>query len=290
MRKFTLDVIDTCPMPKTHDVFLVGDDLTSFIDKASNVPQSNHNRTECNENNSWTGKQGYDKALRYGREGDLSGVAASDAYLSKFESLHAARPAWARIADVTGSSPIVSAAIIGHPLAMRRRVRMATETAPLAVCVDLVSSGGISAKILQKRGALILALVRALSALRPVDLWCGGSSLPSESNDTYHVWWRMDSAPLDLARAAHVMTSPAVARGLLYGTISSEAGKGWGLRWPYNNHDWSRKNMRPVLSRVIGSDDMLCIAAPHMNDRLVDEPEAWFDDMLKQYGGVDHES
>jgi hypothetical protein len=48
--------------------------------------------------------------------------------------------------------------------------------------------------------------------------------------------------------------------------------------------------MRPVLSRVIGADDMLCIAAPYMADKLVNEPEAWFQDMLKTYGGLDDEA
>ncbi len=290
MHTIKLDVIDTCPKTDGKDVFLISDNLSGFVERAHIVPQDNPNRKQCTEKESWTGKQSYDTALNYARNGDLSGVPASDAFLSRFESLHAARPAWARVADVIGSSAIISAAINGHPLSMRRRVRVASENAPLAVCVDLVSSGGIDAKILRKRGALILALVRALSALRPVELWCGGSSLPFDQEDTFHVWWRMDTSPLDLARAAHVMTSPAFSRGLLYGVVSDAAKSFSGLRWPYNNHYWSRANMRPVLSRVIGSGDMLCIAAPHAADRLVDEPEAWFSDMLKQYGGLDDEA
>jgi hypothetical protein len=100
----------------------------------------------------------------------------------------------------------------------------------------------------------------------------------------------MDTAPIDLARAAHVMTSTAVSRGMVYAVVSNEAGDSGRLQWPYGNHTWSRANMRPVLSRVIGSDDMLCIAAPHMDDDLVNKPEEWFDAMLKEYGGVDHEA
>jgi hypothetical protein len=166
------------------------------------------------------------------------------------------------------------------------------ETAPLAIAVDLVSSAGVSSDNLKKRGALILALARALSATRPVELWVGGSASPSnKSKDgAWHVWTRIDTAPLDLARAAHLMTSPAVSRGMIYAVISEE-GKGNGnLSWPYSNHNWSRANMRPVLSRVIGSGDMLTIAAPHTNDELVNEPEAWFERMLKEYGGVDHDA
>jgi hypothetical protein len=288
MRKITLPTIDTCPV-KGQEIFFVSDDLAGFVTKAAAVPKSNSQRQSCKKNESWSGNLDYDTALEYCVKGDLSGVAASDAYLQKFESLSPARQAWARVSDVSGYAPIVTAVLQNHPLSMRRRKRIATEISPLAVCVDLVSSAGVSADKLRKRGALILALVRALSSLRPVELWCGGSSMPY-GKDTHHVWWRMDTAPLDLARAAHVMTSPAVSRGLLYSTVIEEAQGEAFLKWPYGDHDWSRKNMRPVLSRVIGSDDMLCIAAPHSDDRLVSEPEAWFDDMLKQYGGVDHET
>jgi hypothetical protein len=293
MHKLELNTIETCPM-KGKDVYLTGD-LSDFIARADRVPTDRHNRKECTARNDWTGKQSYDDAVSFARAGDLKRVAPSDAWLSKFESLSPMRGAFQTVSDVTGSIPIVPTVLSGHPLAMRRRKRVASEQAPLAVCVDLVSSGGIDAKILEKRGALILALVRALSATRPVELWCGGSSYPSDNpNDkTYHVFFRMDTAPLDLARAAHVMTSPAVSRGMLYATIAhahNENEDAWGLRWPYNDHAWARANMRPVLSRVIGTDDMLCIAAPYMADKLVNEPEAWFQDMLKQYGGLDDEA
>jgi hypothetical protein len=278
---------------KGKDVFLTGD-LNSFTQRAEVVPTSRHNRKQCDGKDNWTGKQSYDDALRFARVGDLKRVAPSDAWLTKFESLSPMRGAWQTVSDVTGSIAIIPAVLSGHPLAMRRRKRVATETAPLSVCVDLVSSGGIESKVLEKRGALILALVRALSATRPVDLWVGGSAYPSDNNKnkTYHVWMKLETAPLDLARAAHVMTSSAFSRGLLYATVCHEHDKendSWGLRWPYNDNAWSRANMRPVLSRVIGSDDMLCIAAPYMADKLVNEPEAWFADMLKQYGGVEND-
>lgn len=293
MHKLELKTIETCPM-QGLDVYMTGD-LSDFIARADAVPADRHNRKECSARNDWTGKQSYDDALKYARAGDLARVSPSDQWLSRFETLAPMRGAFETVSDVTGSIPIVPAVLSGHPLAMRRRKRMISERAPLAVCVDLVSSGGITSKTLEKRGALILALVRALSALRPVELWCGGSSFPSENekNKTYHVFFRMDTAPLDLARAAHVMTSPAFARGLLYATIAYEHNRErdtWGLRWPYNDHGWSRKNMRPVLSRVIGTDDMLCIAAPHMDDKLISNPEAWFADMLKEYGGIESEA
>jgi len=296
MLRTELNTIENCPM-KGRDVFLTGD-LPSFAYRADSVPANHHNRTECKSSNDWTGRQSYEDAIKFTRSGDLKRVAPSDAWLTKFEDLAPMRGAFESVRDVIGGSTNVPAFLSGHPLNMRRRTRVVTESAPLAVCVDLVSSAGIKSATLEKRGALILALVRALSAVRPVTLWVGGSSYPYDQqagrNDTYHVWMTLDTAPLDLARAAHALCSPAFSRGLIYATIAHENNPSkpdsWGLSWPYRDHMWSRANMRPVLSRVIGSDDMLCIAAPHVEDRLVNEPEAWFADMLKTYGGVDHEA
>jgi hypothetical protein len=77
---------------------------------------------------------------------------------------------------------------------------------------------------------------------------------------------------------------------MIYATITDEADGDGNLNWPYCDHTWSRANMRPVLSRVIGSGDMLTIAAPHTNDELVNEPEQWFERMLKEHGGLDHDA
>ena len=289
MQRIILKTIEDCPVTG-KDTFLIGD-LGSFAARAESVPLGNDSRSSCREGNKWTGGLAYDCAVNMTRHGDLSGVAASDKFLSRFEALAPMRGAWRIRDDVIGGVPNVPAFLAGTPLTMRRRERVAVESAPLAVAVDLVSSGGVPAKDLQKRGALILALVRALSATRPVELWAGGSATPSQHKDkgAWHVWMRIDTAPLDLARAAHIMTSPAVSRGMIYAIITDE-GKSSNLHWPYHNHQWSRENMRPVLSRVIGSGDMLTIAAPHMSDELVNEPEQWFERMLGQYGGLEHDA
>jgi len=291
MQKITLPTIDDCPVTGT-DYFMIGD-LSAFADAAAAVPETLRARRETTASNGWTGRVSYDAALDMTRHGDLDGVAASDAYLTRFEALAPMRGAWRVRDDVTGGVPNVPAFLAGTPLTMRRRERVATETAPLSIAVDLVSSQSVSADDLKKRGALILALVRALSATRPVELWIGASSTVGtrSTEGAWHVWTRLDTAPLDLARAAHVMTCPAVARGMMYAMLGhmSET-EGDYLKWPYNNHQWSRANMRGVLSRVIGSGDMLTIAAPHTNDELVNEPEQWFERMLKDYGGVDHDA
>jgi hypothetical protein len=288
MRSLTLPTIDGCPHDNANDTFLIGD-LPTFADRADKVPSDFSTRRSCG--GPWTGGMNYNTAMQYTRTGDLSGVAASDVYLAKFEALAPMRSAWERRTDVIGTTLDVGAYMADRPMHMRRRVRTMVETAPLTVAVDLVSSGDIDSDMLVKRGALILALVRALSITRPVELWVGGSATPASMKGAWHVWFKLDTAPLDLARAAHVMTSPAVSRGMIYATIEHEAGSSGGsLHWPYCDHKWSRANMRPVLSRAFGQADMLTIAAPHSNDELINKPEAWFERMLAEYGGVDHDA
>ena len=290
MRSLILPTLADCPHESANDTFLIGD-LPTFADRAEKVPATSETRQQCAAGRSWTGGMSYDRAVTYTRTGDLSGVPASDAFLAKFEMLSPMRSAWERRTDVIGTTLDVGAYMADRPLHMRRRVRTTAETAPLTVAVDLVSSGGINSADLVKRGALILALVRSLSISRPVELWAGGSALPYGKKGAWHVYFKLDTAPLDLARAAHVMTSPAVARGMIYATIEHEAGAtGGSLHWPYRDHTWSRANMRPVLSRAFGQADMLTIAAPHSNDELINKPEKWFERMLAEYGGVDHDA
>ena len=53
---------------------------------------------------------------------------------------------------------------------MRRRVELPNNSAPIHILVSTTSSTEIDAEYLQKRGTVILALVLALSAIRPVSL------------------------------------------------------------------------------------------------------------------------
>jgi hypothetical protein len=174
---------------------------------------------------------------------------------------------------------------------MRRRARVMHEQAPLSIVVDIASSAGIEAKQIEKRGAAILALVRALSAVRPVELWAGVSASPSslKAKGAWHVFSRIDTAPLDLARAAHVLCCPAVARSMLYALVHKYAGDETeaSLSWPYGDHEFSRKHGREMVGRVMGGGDVFYIAPPYVSDALVDKPDAWLADAIQTWGGVE---
>lgn len=226
------------------------------------------------------------------RDGDLSGVAASDAFLTKLEDISPVSRRWANVASVAGGAPNVGAFLAGSPMAMRRRVRLLNESAPLTILVDCTSSGGISSKKLVKRGAAVLALVRLLSGLRPVSLYAVCALTPSgkTGNKATAIAVRIDSTPLDLARAAFVIGHPAAARQSMY-SICKRAVDAKGavfLMWAHNDVDTYRENGAAFFARAIpGMDPAQTLFMPpvFLHDEAIDNPEKWLRDHLNKYGG-----
>jgi hypothetical protein len=256
-------------------------DMAGFAELADKV--DGYRRTRVTADSNWTGNKSYSTALDQVRNGDLSGVAASEALLDKLETEQYVSPVWRQRLDVVGGSPCVPAYLSGHPMNMRRRERVMAEQGPLTIIVSMTLSGGIDTDAMRKRGATLLALVRLLSANRPVEVWtaiCLGGSRHGT-----HVLTRLDTAPLDLARAAHMLTCPAVTRGLGYGICQSVLREGGS--WPHDDFDKYQKTARELYSGVIGTDsDVLYVGAAHLNDPTVKQPVKWLKETLAQYGGA----
>ena len=226
----------------------------------------------------WCGGLEAGESIRRCHFGDLGGVAASDSLLSRFErfAFESVRREWRN--DVSGQVPDVPAFIAGQPMAMRRRVKVASPAAPLAVVVDLTSAALVSAADLEKRGAAILALVRVLSARRPVELWAG-TMLDADNmkNAAVHLA-RIETAPLDLARAAFALTSPAFPRQLLYGAARA---KGYQGHWPFGELETAKKNMAALLLPALPHiGELLAIPAAQAGDEVHKGPEQWIERTL----------
>lgn len=235
----------------------------------------------------WRGNIDSVEAIEACRNGDLSRVAKSDALLAKMEAhaLPTARRAWRD--DVCGSIPNVPAFVAGHPLAMRRRVRGESESAPLAIIADLTSSAGVSTRDVETRGAAILALVRALAARRPVELWvCAG--LGWRGNHAAFAVVRIETAPLDLARAAFAITHPAMSRGLLYKTLQKTPEIRSEGTWPFQlGGPLTRAEMECVFAPVMTHvTETLCLPGIHKDDESVTDPEAWIARQLAEHAPV----
>jgi hypothetical protein len=257
--------------------FALADSLSALADFAQAKGRQNGH-------GDWSGNKTLTEACTACRTGDLSLVARSDSLLARFERFTFATPAKAWRRDVSGHRPDVPALLAGHPAAMRRRVRLVTEAAPLAVIVDLTTSGSIDPADIEKRGAAILALCRILAGRRPVELWAGVMT-QAFGREGVALFARIDTAPLDLARAAFAMVSPAYPRQMLYSL--ARGAYDFGGSWPYKSHNISRDYladiMRPALPHI---GEVLAIPAAHTNDAIHKAPEAWLESTLARLDGT----
>jgi hypothetical protein len=185
-------------------------DLPGFADFADQLPTEKKNVGK--EGTRWWGGMTYQKSVTALRNGDMAGVPASDKLLAEMETLVPVSQSWRTHNSVVGMGPNVPQYLAGNPYNMRLKRRCTTATAPLSIFVELVASAGIDARTCLKRGAAMLALVRMLANLRPVELWCVIAIGQRNSRSSLCV--RLDTLPLDLARSAHVFTHPSVFRAL----------------------------------------------------------------------------
>jgi hypothetical protein len=181
--------------------------------------------------------------------------------------------------------PNVPQYLAGNPYNMRLKRRCTTATAPLSIFVELVASAGIDARTL-KRGAAMLALVRMLANLRPVELWCVIAIGQRNSRSSLCV--RLDTLPLDLARSAHVFTHPSVFRALGYRSLEHEFyPRGWNGVWAFGDHALHVRTAAKSYRRLLKpGSDVLFIPPVHVNDVYLTEPAKWLRAMIAQHGGV----
>jgi hypothetical protein len=289
-------MIQTITLPGTEAVLTVQArakenfvlcDLPGFAEFADRVPRDK--RSDDEQRKQWYGGLSYEHSLAAVHCGDLGGVATSDKLLADMESLMPVSKTWRTFDSVIGMCPNVPQYLAGNPCNMRLKRRSATITAPLAIFVELVASAGINAQTCLKRGAAMLALVRMLANLRPVELWCVIAIGQRNSRSSLCV--RLHTAPLDLARAAHVLTHPSVFRALGYRSLEHEFYRlGWNGYWAFGDHRLHVRTAAESYKRVLNSSsDVLFIPPVHLNDLYLTEPAKWLRAMLAQYGGIEVE-
>ena len=252
------------------------DTMTELADLAEK-----HSAYNGSGSDSWAGGTG-PQAVRLCREGDENLARQSDKLMTEFEnlSLDSTRTRWADA--VSGGAPNVPAFLAGSPLAMRRRIKDAHAAAPLCVVSDTTISGACTDKHIMDRGSAILALVRLLSASRPVELWtlC---AIDYQSRGAGFYLTRIETAPLDLGRAAFALTHPAFPRRLQYGLgkkLHSFAG-----HWPFSDYDKSRANLRALIAPYLPhADEILALPGAHIDDPIVTDPKAWLAKALEEFG------
>lgn len=270
-----------------RDVGLTYDNMGEFVADCRTFPPQNQIAASVD---SWTDNLGFDATCERASSGDLSRVAASDTLMSKLENLVTLQTAqMATIDAICGGVPNVPAFLAGQPINMRRRQRVMSQAAPLNVIVDLASSASVPSSSLEKRGAAVLAFVRVISAQRPVNLYLGCAFTHRTGDKTINtgaIAVRVDTAPLDLARAAFAISGAAFPRRLLYSALEKEmkCSNSESLPFPYQDNNFYRANLHKFWSRFVSvnDEDTAIVASLYADDKF-DDPETWLRDMVKQY-------
>lgn len=288
-------------IPQARNSYIVFDSIREFADDMAKHGDFDGYHSYHDRN--WCGDFDGTQSIEACRNGDMTGVPIADKMLSDLESkmlsdlesvANFRTQAFRIVHDIAGGVPNVPAFLAGHPNHMRRRERVVCEQAPLTIVADLCSSGGIDARDVQKRGAAILALVRIISDSRPVELWatCELDAQGDGANCAAAVCIRIDTAPLDLARAAHVLTSPSVPRALCYGYVQKFHGS--QLRWAYGSTEYmqlQRDTGAESFKRIFAPNaDCLYVPPVYLKDPCVSNPVQWIKTMVAKHGGLEQDA
>jgi hypothetical protein len=252
-----------------------------FMDASEIVGVVEANPRHYSDGGDWYGETNAEFKQRV-VTGDERLVAESEAFLSQIEDQIPVSRGWRNVDDVVGAVPNVPAFLAGHPQHMRRREKRSKNNAPIAIYMDLTSSAGIGSKDVRKRGIVLLALARMLVEHRPVELWVGTSLSMRGGSAT--VAWKIDTAPLDLARASYHISSTAIARLFGYKTAQRQLGAGGG--WPLNNYDRHCATAKQRLMAA-GFHDVLYIPPIMLRDELISNPVAWLKRVMSEYVNVE---
>jgi hypothetical protein len=234
-------------------------------------------------NLSWYGNETEEQTLRFSQSGDVSLVPQAEAMLAALDTIiETPRRTWERAP--AGAFCCVPDVLAGLPTPMRRATSTPDDRAPITIFVNTSCSAGISAKVIQKRGIAILALVMALSRIRPVSLQqlaildgyrdnTGETIITSEIN----------TSPLDLATACYVLTSVGFARRLTYKV--GEAINGFKGRWPASFSYYSPQPYYDALAPRLTSDVSRCliIGVAQLGDALLSAPIVWINAQIHRF-------
>lgn len=201
----------------------------------------------------------------------------------------------ATVAAVAGGVPCVPAYLAGSPLSMRRRVRVLDDSAPLSVVVDIGISAAVTHDTIQRRGAAALALVRLLAAVRPVSLWVVTGqriSRYAENKSDAALAVRLDTAPLDVARAAWLLCAPEAFRRASFAacqTIGGDA-RGHDVNWLHNDHKRHPELIRDCLPALTGQSDFLLVPSLITSGKTQFDTDKqardWVAEQLAQHSGA----
>jgi hypothetical protein len=167
-------------------------------------------RDRNDDNDTWAGSS-FAEAMQRAAAGDMSRVSRADRLLDRIEAgLDLSSLRRLSTPSVAGGSPNVVAYLAGSPLSMRSRRPVMSDRGEVVIFANLFISASFNLSVYERRGAALLALVRAVSQIRPITLYVTGVADNGDRRKIQAV--KIDTAPLDLARAAWALSAPEAFR------------------------------------------------------------------------------
>lgn len=215
------------------------------------------------------------------------------------------------VRHVVGGRVCVPDLLAGSPTPMRRKVATADPLAPLTVVVNLTSSAGVSTDSLLTRGIACCALAQHLTTRRQVTLYALLASKPYNSKASPMALVKLRSNPLDLTRAAYVLSDQGFARGVgftSYGVMCADytdtvdscnmVGSDYSdIAWPFGSFNYAAETdanfdsgeAAPItadLSRYLNTE-VLYIPGAFVSSKSLaqcaDDPAQWVSALVAKY-------
>lgn len=261
------------------------------FDTLSAFARSLRNRLDGNPKaksrvNRWTKQGGHDwaagvtlaQALKMAKDGDVSIVEKAKAMAKQIRAninTRGLEPVWQHA--VAGAFPCVPTYLSGEPENMVQCTPMVTDTAPVNVyyCGQLMSNH--TQGQLVERAAAIFAAIRALQAIRPVNMYMV-SAFPEPITNLIV---KVRTNPMVMSEAAFMVGHPAYVRMLTYGWAMTYGWHGNRVGWAddYLPEEKVEASMRDKFG--VGNPDDLFI--PPFRPVHLKDPVKWINGLLDQY-------
>ena len=220
---------------------------------------------------SWAGNQTYAEAKVNLWKGFPEATRRSEAILEQLESgIELRQESWDT--DIIGYFPCVPAAIHDDPDCMFVPVDEHSNTTPMKVYASVCLSAGYESEQVESRGIAILALVRKLALIRPVELWVYAEM------DTWQCCIRLETNPLDLTTASYVLANPAFLRKLCFNWKRKAGDIDWC--------DWFRGGVSAARDALGASGDDLVIPGSYFSSDDLSNPVEWVNTHVRKYALV----
>jgi len=234
---------------------------------------------------SWYNNESLVQTLKYAINGNDSLVPKAQSLIDSLDTeIETPRREW--IPNVAGAYPVVADYCRGLPCSMRRRVELPNDSAPINILVCTTSSAGIDSAYLQKRGTVILALVLALSAIRPVSLHVF-AMLDGHVDATGEIitMAKINTTPLDLSIACYCLTSSGFDRRIFH-FISRKLANyqgGWPRDYTYDSVKQNKYLADLPLRLGFEPKDTLLIKPAYIGDTMLQNPISWINQQIQNF-------